>query len=211
VPIAPRRVLTFRASQIMRERIAKRRLMAAEPQRKSDLGLSDDRRAGGRARGAAAYPALLGDALSAAAAAAARRQPPLLPARRRRAGAAHPPPAQSGRLYDPRRPAIAAPAQTAADGPFAPTPPAGAYAITCARASIVPGEHDEEVILAHMPLIITQSAGPIPHRAAALGFSGGHFTYTMRTGTLTPAEQAAVDARLAEFLARVHPSSAPAH
>jgi hypothetical protein len=102
-------------------------------------------------------------------------------------------------------------AQTAADGPFAPTPPAGAYAITCARASIVPGEHDEEVILAHMPLIITQSAGPIPHRAAALGFSGGHFTYTMRTGTLTPAEQAAVDARLAEFLARVHPSSAPAH
>ena len=102
-------------------------------------------------------------------------------------------------------------AQTAADGPFAPTPPAGAFAIACARASIVPGEHDEEVILAHMPFIITQSTGPTPHRAGALGFSGGHFTSVMRTGTLTAAEQAAVDARLAEFLARVHPSSAPAH
>ncbi|MBV9884711.1 MAG: hypothetical protein JO276_17005 [Sphingomonadaceae bacterium] len=101
-------------------------------------------------------------------------------------------------------------AQTAADGQFAPTPPAGAFAITCARASIVPAAHDEEVILAHMPFIITQT-GPAPHRAAALGFSGGHFTYTMRSGTLSSAEQAAVDARLAEFLARVHPSGAPAH
>jgi hypothetical protein len=33
----------------------------------------------------------------------------------------------------------------------------------------------------------------------------------MRTGTLTAAEQATVDARLAEFLARVRPGSAPAH
>ena len=97
-------------------------------------------------------------------------------------------------------------AQTAADGQFAPTPPTGAFAITCARASIVPGAHDEEVILAHMPLIITQSTGPAPHRAGALGFAGGHFTYTMRSGTLSAAEQAAVDARLAEFLARVHPA-----
>ena len=102
-------------------------------------------------------------------------------------------------------------AQTAADGQFAPTPPAGALAILCMRASIVPGEHDEEVILAHMPLIITQTTGPLPHRSGALGFQGGQFRYTMRTGALTAAEQAAVDARLAEFLARVHPSSTPAH
>jgi hypothetical protein len=101
--------------------------------------------------------------------------------------------------------------QTAADGPFAPSKPAGAFAILCARASIVPGAHDEEVILAHMALIITQSTGPLPHRSGALGFGDGQFRYTMRTGTLTAAEQSAVDARLAEFLARVHPSSAPAH
>ena len=102
-------------------------------------------------------------------------------------------------------------AQTAADGPFAPAKPAGAFAIACARASIVPGEHDEEVILAHMVLIITQSTGPAPHRAGALGYDGHQFVYTMRTGTLTPAEQTAVNARLAEFLARIHPSAAPAH
>jgi hypothetical protein len=80
VPIAPRRVLTFRASQIMRERIAK----PAEaghggPSSARAIRPSDDRRAGQRPRRAAAYPALLGDPLPAAEAAAARRQPPLLP------------------------------------------------------------------------------------------------------------------------------------
>jgi hypothetical protein len=100
-------------------------------------------------------------------------------------------------------------AQTAADGQFAPTPPAGAIAIVCQRASIVPGAHDEEVILAHLALIINQSTGPVPRRAASLGFDGTRFRFTMRTGTLTAEEQAAVDARLAEFLARVRPSSAP--
>jgi hypothetical protein len=98
-------------------------------------------------------------------------------------------------------------AQTEAAGPFAPTPPAGAFAIICYRASIVPGAHDEEVILAHMPLVISQT-GPTPHRIGALGYDGSHFTYVMRSGTLTPEEQAAVDARLAEFLVRVHPSAA---
>jgi hypothetical protein len=102
-------------------------------------------------------------------------------------------------------------AQTAADGQFAPTPPTGAIAILCQRASIVPGEHDEEVILAHMALLVTESTGPRPHRSAALGFGEGQFRYTMRTGTLTPEEQIQVNARLAQFLARVHPSSAPAH
>ena len=101
--------------------------------------------------------------------------------------------------------------QTAADGQFAPNKPAGAFAILCARASIVPGAHDEEVILAHMALIITESTGQAPHRSGALGFGDGQFRYTMRSGTLTAAEQAAVDARLAAFLARVHPSGAPAH
>jgi hypothetical protein len=75
----------------------------------------------------------------------------------------------------------------------------------------VPGAHDEEVLIAHLALIITQTIGPLPHRSGQLGFDGTRFRYTMRTGTLTAAEQAAVDARLAEFLARVHPSSAPAH
>ena len=99
-------------------------------------------------------------------------------------------------------------AQTAADGQFAPTPPAGAFAIICSRASIVPAAHDEEVIIAHLALLITETTGPLPHRGGALGFDGTRFRYTMRAGTLTAAEQAAIDARLAEFLARVRPSSA---
>ena len=101
--------------------------------------------------------------------------------------------------------------QTAADGQFAPVKPAGAAGIQCWRTTIIPGPHDEEVILAHMALLISETIGPAPHRVGALDFDGTHFRFTMRTGTLTAAEQAAVDARLAEYLVRVHPSSAPAH
>ena len=98
--------------------------------------------------------------------------------------------------------------QTAADGQFAPTKPAGAVGIQCWRTSIVPGAHDEEVILAHLALLISETTGPAPHRLGALDYDGTHFRFTMRTGTLTAAEQAAVDARLAEFLARIHPGTA---
>lgn len=101
--------------------------------------------------------------------------------------------------------------QTAAEGQFAPVKPAGAVGIQCWRTGIVPGPHDEEVILAHLALLIAETTGPAPRRLGALDFDGTHFRFTMRTGTLTAAEQASVDARLAEFLARVHPSSAPAH
>ena len=98
--------------------------------------------------------------------------------------------------------------QTAADGPFAPVKPAGAVGIQCWRTNIVPAAHDEEVILAHMALLIAETTGPAPHRIGALDFDGTHFRFTMRTGTLSAAEQAAVDARLAEYLARIHPSTA---
>jgi hypothetical protein len=101
--------------------------------------------------------------------------------------------------------------QTAAEGQFAPVKPAGAAAIQCWRTSIIPGPHDEEVIIAHLALLISETTGRAPHRVGALDFDGSHFRFTMRTGTLTAAEQAAVDARLAEFLARVHPASAPPH
>jgi hypothetical protein len=100
--------------------------------------------------------------------------------------------------------------QTAAEGQFAPARPAGAAGIQCWRTGIVPGPHDEEVILAHLVLIISETTGATPHRVGAFDFVDGHFRFTMRTGALTVAEQAAVDARLAEFLARVHPSSTPA-
>jgi hypothetical protein len=98
--------------------------------------------------------------------------------------------------------------QTAAEGQFAPVKPAGAVGIQCWRTSIVPGPHDEEVILAHLALLISETTGPAPHRLGALDFDGTHFRFTMRTGTLTAAEQATVNARLAEFLARIHPSTA---
>lgn len=93
--------------------------------------------------------------------------------------------------------------QTAADGQFAPTPPPGAAGIQCWRNSIVPGPHDEEVILARLALLIFDATGSEPHRVGALDFNGTQFRYVVRTGTLTPAEQAAVDARLAEFLVHV--------
>jgi hypothetical protein len=98
--------------------------------------------------------------------------------------------------------------QTAADGQFAPVKPAGAVGIQCWRTSIVPGAHDEEVILAHLALIIAETGGAAPHRLGALDYDGTHFRFTMRSGALSAAEQAAVDARLAEYLARIHPSSA---
>jgi hypothetical protein len=98
--------------------------------------------------------------------------------------------------------------QTAADGPFAPVKPAGAVGIQCWRTNIVPAAHDEEVILAHMALLIAETTGSSPHRIGALDFDGTHFRFTMRVGTLNAAEQAAVDTRLAEYLARVHPSAA---
>ena len=100
-------------------------------------------------------------------------------------------------------------AQTAADGPFAPVKPAGAVGIQCWRTSIIPAAHDDEVILAHMVLIIQQTSGEPPHRLGALDFTEGHFRFTMRTGTLSGSEQATVDARLAEFNARL-PQAAPA-
>ena len=98
--------------------------------------------------------------------------------------------------------------QTAAEGQFAPVKPAGAVGIQCWRTNIVPGPHDEEVILAHLALLIAESTGPAPRRIGALDYDGTRFRFTMRTGTLTAAEQAAVDARLAEYLARIRPSTA---
>jgi len=99
-------------------------------------------------------------------------------------------------------------AQTAADGQFAPVKPAGAVGIQCWRTSVIPGPHDEEVIIAHLALIIAETTGPSPHRVGALDYDGTHFHFTLRTGTFTAAEQAALDARLAEFNARVHPNDA---
>jgi hypothetical protein len=98
--------------------------------------------------------------------------------------------------------------QSAADGQFAPVKPAGAVGIQCWRTSIIPAAHDEEVILAHLALLIAETTGAAPHRIGALDFDGTHFRFTMRVGTLSAAEQTAVDARLAEYLARVHPSTA---
>ena len=114
----------------------------------------------------------------------------------------------AGAIHPGEDPALHVLDQTAADGPFAPVKPAGAVGIQCWRTSIVPAAHDEEVILAHLALLIAETTGPAPRRIGALDYDGTRFRYTMRTGTLTAAEQAAVDARLAEYLARIHPSTA---
>ena len=63
VPIAPRRVMTFRASQIMRDRIARAKRRVATG-RKGTGRFPDDRRIVARAGRRPAHPALLGNASS---------------------------------------------------------------------------------------------------------------------------------------------------
>ena len=100
--------------------------------------------------------------------------------------------------------------QTAAEGQFAPHAPAGAAGIQCWRTSIIPAAHDDEVILAHLVLLLQQTSGEPPRRLGALDFTQGHFRYTMRSGTLSASEQAQVDARIAEFNARLPGAATPA-
>ena len=62
VPIAPRRVMTFRASQIMRDRIAEGLTCGGGRQTKDPGALPDDRRIVAGAWRRPAHPALLGNA-----------------------------------------------------------------------------------------------------------------------------------------------------
>jgi len=94
-------------------------------------------------------------------------------------------------------------AQTAADGAFAPVRPDAVQGVQCWRDSIVPGPHDEEVVLAlRVPLFIVEDATADP-RIGELGTRDGRFRYEIIQGVLAGDEQSRIDARLAEFQARL--------
>lgn len=90
---------------------------------------------------------------------------------------------------------------TAREGAFAPTIPQGIVGIMCARTSIVPAAYDDEVVLLGMAFHIAQMGSS--HRLAVIELNEGRYRYRMLQGPAPDAEeQAAIDARLAEFQAR---------
>jgi hypothetical protein len=94
---------------------------------------------------------------------------------------------------------------TARDGRFMPTLPAGVVSIMCSRNSIVPAANDDEVLWLGMPFHIAQMGSP--GRLAVLELNEGRYRYRMLEGRAPDAEeQAAIDARLAEFQSRFPPT-----
>lgn len=94
---------------------------------------------------------------------------------------------------------------TARAGPFAPNLPTGVISIMCSRNSIVPGANDDEVLWLGMPFHIAQMGSP--GRLAVLELNEGRYRYRMLEGRAPDAgEQAAIDARLAEFQSRFPPT-----
>jgi len=90
---------------------------------------------------------------------------------------------------------------TALGGDYRPALPRPAASIMCSRNSIVPAAHDDEVIWLGMPLHIAQTGAP--GRLAVLEIERGRYRFRMLEGRAPDAaEQAAIDARLAEFQAR---------
>lgn len=93
---------------------------------------------------------------------------------------------------------------TALGGDFDPGFSRPVAGIMCSRNSIVPAAHDDEVIWLGLPLHIAQSGSS--GRLAVLEIEQGRYRYRLLGGRVPDAaEQAAIDARLAEFQARFPP------
>ena len=96
-------------------------------------------------------------------------------------------------------------AQTASERQFAPSLPDGTQAIVCVRNSIIPAAHDDKVLALGIPLIIAETGRP--HRLGVLEVNEGRYRYRLMEGSLPAADQAAVQARLQEYSARLAPSA----
>jgi hypothetical protein len=94
-------------------------------------------------------------------------------------------------------------AQTGSGQAFAPSLPNGAQAIVCVRTSIIPAAYDDKVLALGIPLIIVETGRP--HRLGVLEINDGRYRYRMMEGALATADQAAVQARLQEYSARMTP------
>ena len=89
--------------------------------------------------------------------------------------------------------------QTALPGPFSPDRPADAQALQCGRTSIVPAEHDDEVLDLGIPLFIVEVPISGRGRLGALEISGGRYRYRLLEGNLSAEEAQAVTGRLNAF------------
>ena len=88
----------------------------------------------------------------------------------------------------------------ALEGPYRLVLPPGVTALHCRRNSIVPAEHDDEVLALGLPLYLAEArAGG---RAGVLEISSGQFRYRMVKGELLPDENELVQARLNQFQMR---------
>ncbi len=93
-------------------------------------------------------------------------------------------------------------AQTALPGAFSPSRPPNAVGLQCGRTSIVPGEHDDEVIALGMPFAIADVGGE-ETRVGVLEVSNGVYRFRNLTGVLKEGEAQAIEARLRAFQARL--------
>ncbi len=107
---------------------------------------------------------------------------------------------ERGRLTTIEAPGLHVLDQTAQAGPFSPTIPAGIAGIMCARTSILPAMHDDEVIVLGLPLYIAEIGGR--RRLGVLEIDNGQYRFRMLEGRLQAEEEPALQQRLSEFQAR---------
>ncbi len=88
-------------------------------------------------------------------------------------------------------------AGTRAPGPFRPTLPPGVQAILCTRNSIIPAEHDDEILALGIPLFLVEIGGG--GRSGVLEVDQGRFQYSFTQGELKPGEEVALQARMNLF------------
>ena len=91
-------------------------------------------------------------------------------------------------------------AGAAAEGPFKPELPKGTTAILCYRNTIIPAEHDDEVIALGLPLILSEPGAK--GRTGFLEMEDGRFQYEFENGDLTKIEQVYLQERINRFQIR---------
>jgi hypothetical protein len=109
-------------------------------------------------------------------------------------------PDPSGKIITEAAPDLHVLQGAAGAGAFQPELPAGTQAIMCGRDSIIPAEHDDEVLALGLPLFIAEQDEE--GRLAALEISEGQYRFRFLHGALRPGEVPLLQARLDLFQAR---------
>jgi hypothetical protein len=108
----------------------------------------------------------------------------------------------AGEIRTVRMPGLHVLEGTASPGPFRPDLPHGASAIMCGRSSIVPAEHDDEVVGLGVPLIIVEATNGATGRLATLEIVDGRYRFRFIEGQAQPSEEAPIQQRLDQFQTR---------